>query len=180
MKHQKLMAVLILALGVLGCSPDDGFNRSMGSTDAEQIGDLRVLMTKHGIDYRETEPEGSMIGITYRKVDETRVAELRAKLGRQTAVKYREAQAREYLKQLLTQMKHDFIVSDKSDGTWIKWFPESEQQEKDISMKVVQHIFDLQAERMAKECASSVSAPSNSTLEGDARQERPRAPQCES
>lgn len=74
-------------------------------------------------------------------------------------------------------MNHDFIISEKPDGTWIKWFPESEQQDKDVSMKVVQHVFDLQAKRASADCKLSV-APSNSTLVADARQEQPRAAQC--
>lgn len=161
MKTRNYLAVVILALGVLGCSPKDGFNRAMFSTDAEHISDLRTLMAKHGIAYRDSEPEGSMVGFAYRGADELRVGKLKAKMGRQTAVKYKEAEAREYLQHLLTEMKHDFIVSEKTDGIWIKWFPDSEQQEKDVSMKVVQYLFDLQAEHQAKECTPLVSACPN-------------------
>ena len=178
MGHRKHATALVLVLVLFGCSPEDGFNRSIRSSNAEQIGDLRVLLERNGIAYLDAEPDGRTVGLTYRKVDERRVAELRTKLDRQTAVRYKEPEARAYLLGLLAQMKHDFIISDQSDGTWIKWFPESEQQEKEVSMKVVQHIFDLQAERLAKDCTSLASAPSDSTLERDTRQERPRSPQC--
>jgi hypothetical protein len=37
------------------------------------------------------------------------------------------------------------VPAGMKSGVWIKWFPESEQQDKDVSMRVVQHMFDLQA-----------------------------------
>lgn len=169
--------LVILALGVFGCSPHDGFDRALRSSNQEEIQDLRILMTKHGIPYKNTEPEKGMKGFAYRSVDQQRFDSLRQKLKRQTAVKFKEPEARDYLQKLLTEMHHDFIVSEKPDGTWIKWFPESELQDKDISMQVVQHVFDLQAKRASADCQSS-AAPSNSTLVADARQERARAAQC--
>jgi hypothetical protein len=168
---------VILAWGLFGCSPQDGFDRGLRSSNLEEISDLRTLMTKHGVPYQNTEPETGMEGFSYRSADEPRMALLRKKLDRQTLVKYKEPEAREYMQKLLAEMNHDFIVSEKPDGIWIKWFPESEQQEKGVSMKVVQHVFDLQAKRASADCQSS-SAPSNSTLVADARQNQPRAAQC--
>ena len=170
-------APVILALGLFGCSPHDGFDRALRSSNHEEIQDLRTLMTKHGVPYTNTEPEKGMEGFTYRSVDQQRFESLRQKLNRQTVVKFKEPEARDYLQKLLMEMNHDFVVSEKPDGTWIKWFPESEQQDKDVSMKVVQHVFDLQAKRASADCQPS-AAPSNSTLVADARQERPRTAQC--
>jgi hypothetical protein len=178
MGHQKAATALLLVLGLLGCAPENGFNRSFRSTNAEQIDDLRVLMTRHGIVHRDTEWDGRMQGVSYRTVDEPRVAELRGKLDRQVEVRFKEPEARDYLQNLLTQMKHDFIVSEKSDGTWIKWFPESAEQQSDVSMKVVQYMFDLQAKRLPTDCAPLASAPSNRILESDVRQPRARASRC--
>ena len=169
---------MILAVGLLwGCSPRDGFDRALRSSNLEEISDLRILMTKHSVPYQNTESENGMEGFSYRSVDEPRMASLRQKLNRQTSVKYKEPEAREYLQKLLSEMNHDFIVAEKPDGIWIKWFPESEQQNRDISVKVVQHVFDLQAARASADCQSS-SALSNSTLVADARQNQPRAAQC--
>jgi hypothetical protein len=165
---------VVLVLGVVGCSPHDGFNRALRSSNHEEISDLRILMTKHGVPHKNTDPEKGMEGFAYRSVDQQRLESLRQKLNSQTSVKFKEPEARAYLQKLLTEMNHDFIVSEKPDGTWIKWFPESEQQDKDVSMKVVRHVFDLQAKRTSADCKPS-AAPSNSTLAADARQERPRA-----
>jgi len=170
-------AFVVLALGLLGCSPHDGLDRALRSSNHEEISDLRILMSKHGVPYKNTDAEKGMEGFAYRSVDQPRMASLRQKLNRQTSVKFKETEAREYMQKLLTDMNYDFIVSEKPDGTWIKWFPESEQQDKDVSMRVVQHVFDLQAKRASADCPPSAT-PSNSTLVADARQERPRAAQC--
>jgi hypothetical protein len=172
-----LAAVVVLVLVVLGCSPHDGFDRALRSSNHEEISDLRILMTKHGVAYKSTDPEKGMEGFAYRSVDQEPFESLRQKLNRQTAMKFKEPEARDYLQKLLTELNHDFIISEKPDGTWIKWFPESEQQQKDVSMKVVQHMFGLQAKRATADCQPS-AAPSNRTLVADARQERPRAAQC--
>lgn len=170
--------LVVIAAGLLGCSPHDGFDRAYGSSNPEQMSDLGALLDKHGIPYRKTDSENGMQRFAYRSADESGVALLRRKLDRQTSVKFKEPEAREYLQELLAQMNHDFIISEKPDGIWIKWFPESEQQDKDVSMKVVQHMFDLQAKRAAADCPPSAAAPSNSALAPDARQEPPRAAQC--
>jgi hypothetical protein len=169
--------VVGLVLGAFGCSPHDGFDRALHSSNHEEISDLRILMAKHAVPHKDTDPQNGMEGFAYRSADRQRFEALRKKLNRQTSVKFKELEARDYLQKLLTEMNHDFIISEKPDGTWIKWFPESEQQDNDVSMKVVQHIFDLQAKRASADCKPS-AAPSNSTLVADARQERPRAAQC--
>jgi hypothetical protein len=171
-------ALVAIALGLLGCSPHDGFDRAYGSSNPEQMSDLRLLLSKHGIPYRDTDPRSGMERFAYRSADESRVALLRRKLDRQTSVKFKEPEAREYLQRLLTEMNHDFIVSEKPDGIWIKWFPESEQQDQNVSMQVVQYMFDLQAKRASADCPPAAAAPSNSTLVPDARQKQPRAAQC--
>jgi hypothetical protein len=165
-----------LALGLLSCSPAGEFDKGLRSTNLERVGDFRTLMTKHGIPHRNTAPENGMEGFFYRSADEPRIDLLREKLDRQTSVKYEEPEARAYLQRLLTEMSHDFIVTDKSDGTWIKWFPESENQQNEIEMKVVEYIFELKAEQAAGDCEPS-SVSSNHTLLSDARQE-PRAAKC--
>lgn len=148
--------VLVLVLEVLGCSPHDGFDRTLSSSNQEEISDLRILMTKHGVPHKNTDPGKGMDGFAYSSDNQQRFEFLRQKLNRQTSVKFTEPEARDYLQKLLTEMNHDFIVSEKPDGTWIKWFPESQQQEKDVSMKVVQHVFDLQAKR-ASDCTPSTA-----------------------
>jgi hypothetical protein len=120
-------------LGLLGCSPPDGFDRALRSSNHEEISALRILMTKHGLPHKNTDPEKDMEGFAYRSVDQQRFESLRQKLIRQTSVRFEEPEAGDYLQKLLTEMNHDFIISEKPDGIWIKWFPESEQQNKDVS-----------------------------------------------
>lgn len=165
-----------LTLGLFSCSSPDEFDRGLRSSNLERISDFRTLMTKHGIPHRNTAPENGMEGFFYRSADEPRMQLLRDKLDRQTSVKFEEPEAQAYIQELLTEKNYDFIVTEKKDGTWIKWFPESENQETKMNMRVVEYIFDIQAKRSANDCeASPVS--SNSTLLSDARQE-PRAEKC--
>jgi hypothetical protein len=170
-------ALVAIAVGLLSCSPRDAFDRAYGSSNPEQMSDLGFLLDKHGIPYRKADSGNGMQRFAYRSGDESRVALLRRKLDRQTSVKFKEPEAREHLQKLLTEMKHDFIVSEKPDGIWIKWFPESEQQDKDVSMKVVQHMFDLQDKRAPAGCPPALT-PSNNTSAPDAPQQPPRAAQC--
>ena len=105
-----------------------------------------------------------MEGFTYRSIDQDRFESLRQKLKRQTSVKFKESEARDYLQKILTERNHDFIISKKPDGVWIKWFPESEQQGTDVNMEVVQHFFDQQAKNQDVDCQPSEGAHLDNSL----------------
>ena len=167
--------LLLLAVAVSGCVPSPEFDRSLHSSNSDKIQDLRVLMTRHGIPHRDTEKGG----ISWRSKDEAQVASLREKLNKGTSVKYADAEARSYLVKLLQDAGDDYIVREKSDGTWIMWFPKSLSDADALQMKVAKHLFDLRAGKSSEACPPVTgTAPSNSTLVTDARQEQPRAAQC--
>jgi len=49
---------------------------------------------------------------------------------------------KEYFISLLEQNNQEYYVLTKDDGIWIKWFPESEEQEREYTLQVVNYIFD--------------------------------------
>lgn len=159
-------AALTLVVSLLGCTPPDGFDRGFSSTSSEYVADLRSLMDKHAIPYRNTSSEEGQHGFQFHRADEARVALLRQMLDRHASVKYNEPEARAHLQELLTGMKQDFIVSEKADGIWIKWFPQTPQQFDAVSTKVTQHMADLQAARASSRCQEP------------GRQGPARSPQC--
>jgi hypothetical protein len=178
MKKKARSIFLILVTGIFfGCSSQGDFDQTLRSSDIEEISDLRLLMTKYSVPYRNTVPENGMEGFSYRSVDEPRMTSLRQKLNRQTWVTYEEQEAREYMQKLLTEMNYDFLISEKSDGIWIKWFPESEQQSEEIRMKVVQRVFDQHVTRASVDCQSSLK-PTNGVLIAEAQQSQSLATQC--
>jgi hypothetical protein len=177
MTNRCTTAVLLFALGVLGCSPHDGFDRGVYSSNHEEIRDLQTLLGAHGIPCRHTDPDKGMDGLLFRSHDESRVALLRQKLDRQVSVKFKSPEAQAYLQKVLTEMNHDFILSQRSDGTWIKWFPESGRQRDDVDMQVVQHQIALEAKRAAQDCKPS-SKPSSPPSVSGARTNESRAKQC--
>jgi len=87
--------------------------------------------------------------VRYKSEDQVAVKEIheiiKNKQSRATSVKYEEAEAREYLKSLLDSQGIEYKEEKGVGGIWIKWYPESKEQEKEIEMKVVQYIFDLKA-----------------------------------
>lgn len=62
-----------------------------------------------------------------------------------SSLKFEEEEAREYLKKLLKEKGFTYSVEERTDGVWIKWYPESKEQSNEVQMAVVQHIFDLKA-----------------------------------
>jgi hypothetical protein len=173
MRHRAFWLVILTA-GVASCLPAPEFDRALHSTDSERIQDLRALMTRHGIPYRDTERGG----LSWRSKDEAQVANLRNQLDKSTSVKYNDPEARKHLVKLLADAKQDYIVKERPDGTWIMWFPKSNAEADELQMKVAQHLFETQRGKSSGECPPNSAAPSNSTLETDARQVQPRAAQC--
>jgi len=142
----RIAAILLAALSAIACAPaPDDYSSVMRSTSRESISDLLALMDKHGLPHRKAEPRDGMEGFAYRTRDRASVDSFQKKLGRQTALRYSEVEARDYLLKLLAEMNHDFIVSERSDGIWIKWFPDSDQQNMDVQRLVVEHIRALHA-----------------------------------
>src|SRR5262245_30950924 len=125
----------VLALVSVACLAQDGFDRAFRSSNFEEVSDLRTLMGRHSIRYRNAEQERSRDGFFYRSADERRMLALREKLDRQTLVKYKEPEARDYMQMLLAEMNLEFIVTERADGLWIKWFPESKQQSDEVEMR---------------------------------------------
>lgn len=162
--HSLIPCVAFLTLQA--CVPAGGHDRNVMSTDAEYIADLRALLAKQGVPHENTADKAGMEGIAYSSSDEPQVVAARDRHKRRIAVKHHEAEAREYLVTLLSNMGHHFVVMEKPDGVWIKWFPESEEQRKEVDAKVLQHMVGLQSAQVSASCDRAGAGPRRPSCRG--------------
>ncbi|HEX7892480.1 MAG TPA: hypothetical protein VF522_24220 [Ramlibacter sp.] len=151
---------LVLALsGLAGCMRGDDREKSFYSTDAEYVQDLRTLMTRRGLQHQDAPPHDGMVGLAYLRADDAKVDAIQLTLSRQVMTKHKDPEATEHLQRVLAAMGQDFIAVQQDDGTWIKWYPESERQMKEVDTKVARFLSDLHAaRRQAQGCPPADSA----------------------
>lgn len=154
------VALLVLLLSaVAGCMRVDDREKSFYSTDAEYVQDLRTLMARRGLQFREPPPRQGMAGVTYQRADDARVNAIQLMLSRQVMTKHMDPEATDYLQRVLAGMGQDFIAVQQDDGTWIKWYPESDRQMKDVDQQVARFVSDLHtARRQARGCPPANAA----------------------
>ena len=130
------LATLSITLLLVACTSEDvqGFR----SSDKQYMEELVFLLQKAGVPYQEYQ-DGS---IRYKSTDEDAVRKIRERITNAVSVRYEEEEAREYLKSLLSEGNREFREELKDGQVWIRWYPETEGQEKEIEMKVVQYVFD--------------------------------------
>ena len=133
----------VILLALVACSPEYG--KGFRSSDIEYMDLFLAQLEKEAIPHNI----GSDGMILYKLTDETKVQEIhkkvKARLALVSSLKFEEAEAREYLKALLEEKDLKYSVEERDDGIWIKWYPESKEQEAEVQMAVVQHVFDLKA-----------------------------------
>ena len=136
-------AAIILSIAIAACSAEYG--KGFRSTDAEYMRLFVAQLQRDGISYKESD-DGAVL---YRSSDENAVKlvhdQVKRRLSLAISVKYEEVEAREYLSSLLKAKGLSYTEEGKEDGVWIKWYPESKKQQKDVEMEVVQYILSLKA-----------------------------------
>lgn len=155
----RFVAMVLTAGALVGCTPSpDDYGVTQWSSSAEHLSDLRTLMDKHGIAHRAAEPRDGMEGVSYQIRNRDRVESLREKLKHQTALRVNEPGVRDYMINLLSEQNLDYIVMHRADGTWIKWFPESNEQSNYVRDSVILRQFALNAAQSSSECKPFTSA----------------------
>jgi hypothetical protein len=128
-------------------------------------------MDKHGIAHRAAEPRDGMEGVSYQIRNRDRVESLREKLKHQTALRVNEPDVRDYMIKLLSERNLDYIELQRADGTWIKWFPESNEQSNYIRDSVILRQLALNAAQSSRECPLATSGSPAATMERPPRTE---------
>ena len=55
--------------------------------------------------------------------------------------KMKSTQEKEYFISLLKAKKHEYYVFTKDGATWVKWFPENEAEDQELTLQVVNYMF---------------------------------------
>jgi hypothetical protein len=154
------VALFVLLLSALaGCIRFDDREKSFYSTDAEYVQDLRTLMTRRGLQHQDAASRDGMTGLAYLRADDAEVNAIQLMLSRQVMTKHKDPAATEHLQRVLAGMGQDFIAVKQDDGTWVKWYPESERQMKEVDLQVFRFVSDLRAkQRQAQGCPPAHSA----------------------
>ena len=160
------VALFVLLLSLLaGCIRFDDREKSFYSTDAEYVQDLRTLMTRRGLQHQDAAPRDGMVGLAYLRADDAKVDAIQLMLSRQVMTKHKDPEATEHLQRVLAGMGLDFIAVKQDDGIWIKWYPETERQMKEVDRQVFRFVSDLRAtQRQAQGCPPANSATTKVAL----------------
>lgn len=155
----------VLAFALAGCMRAESREKSFYSTDGEYLQDLRTLMARRGLQFHEAVSDRGMAGISYQRADDAAVIALQHLLARQVMTKHRDPEATEHLQRVLSAMGQEFLVAKQEDGIWIKWYPESDRQMKEVDRQVARFVSDLHAaRRQAQDCPPANSATTKVAL----------------
>ena len=169
-----LFLVSLLLVGSCSYEDDEGGSyegeRGFGSTDNNEMAELKNELKKAGIPFRESE-DGV---IKYQSKYDEEVNRLDKEISGGVAEEFDDENSREYFKSLLTSKQMKYRVEPRDDGEWIRWYPRDEKEQKDFEMKVVQHAFALQHGTRQDQCQGA-QRPSNSTLNNDVAHNAPHA-----
>ncbi|MDH5668732.1 MAG: hypothetical protein OEY86_12035 [Nitrospira sp.] len=165
-----LTAVFLLFILLSGCpSGELGFK----STDQELMREFQAALNDANITFRE-DHEGL---IRYRHEDAVAANEILERLEKELhsgiTVKYDDQEATQYLREMLTSLGMKYRVERKPDGEWTRWYPKSSDQNRDISRKVIEHVFELKKKRLAGKCPANTEFIDTS-LDGVHRENTPR------
>jgi hypothetical protein len=166
MKHSFIAtATLLTTLGFLsGCPGESGFK----TTDQEFMHELRIALKKANIPFHEDE-EGF---VRYSYKDGAAVGKIRESLEKELhsgmLVKYEDAEATQYFREMLASRGMKSRVEKRADGEWTRWYPQNEEQQKEISRNVVEHMFQVKKTRLSIKCEKDTSL---GRIPPDAREE---------
>ncbi len=136
-----LTTTIILLLIACGAEYNNGFNAS----DKEYMQKFLTHIKKSGIGFQEDQ-DGML---RYNSKDENTVSDIhkliKLKQSNKTSVQYDEPEAGRYFKSILDKNDIQYIEEIKDGNIWITWYPDNENQKKEIQMQVVQYMFDFKA-----------------------------------
>ncbi len=140
----------ILAILVFAACVDTG-ERGFKTSDPDFMSELRTSLKRENIPFREDQ-DGFLM---YQRKHEETVNRLRVEVAEVinggVAHNYHDQEAHNYLKSLLESKGMPYRIEASHDGEMIRWYPESEAQEKAITMSVVENIHRLNVQRQISE-----------------------------
>jgi len=88
--------------------------------------------------------------LRYNAKDENTVSDIhkliKLKQSNKASVQYDEPEAGQYFKSILDKNDIQYIEEIKDGNFWITWYPDNENQKKEIQIQVVQYMFDFKAD----------------------------------
>ena len=117
------------------CSPGGEFDRHVTSPDENYVSELAGELDAAGVDFRARR-DGS---IAYRSRDEDafRIIEERVKkdIAAATYAKFESEEQKKQFIALLNAGKKRYRVERKPDGEWIRWYPSSEEEAREMTAR---------------------------------------------
>jgi len=153
---------LALVLSIGACSPA-GHERGFKSSETELMQELKRALEGAGVPFRE-DPDGF---IRYPDEYQGSFLKIRAAVEAEimggVAMRVDDRRLRDIMVELLSELglKHRFET--RKDGEWIRWYPESLQQQAAMDLKLAERMANLQQGKSQKKCPDKKAAPAVSS-----------------
>ena len=142
MEIKQLLTTTIILL-LIACSVE--YNNGFNASDKEYMQKFLTHIKKSGIAFQEDQ-DGML---RYNAKDENTVSDIhkliKLKQSNKTSVQYDEPDAGQYFKSILDKNDIQYIEEIKDGSFWITWYPDNENQKKEIQIQVVQYMFEFKA-----------------------------------
>jgi len=102
---------------------------------------LRVALSQSGIPFRE-DAGYIFYDKEYKKAFDEVLIKVNESVSGGVSVRYEDAASRQYHKQLLREQGIKYLIEYKDGDEWIRWYPESDEQQAAIELKVAEKNFE--------------------------------------
>jgi len=134
--------IIVLTLGlvlIVGCTGSG--ERGFKSDRPEFMQQLRVALSQSGIPFRE-DAGYIFYDKEYKKAFDEVLIKVNESVSGGVSVRYEDAASRQYHKQLLREQGIKYLIEYKDGDEWIRWYPESDEQQAAIELKVAEKNFE--------------------------------------
>ena len=144
----KVVLAVLLVLCAAACTGET--ERGLKDSRPEFMREMKEVLSKSSIPFRE-DAEGF---IRYSSKHDQAVNQIREALHKelQGGVVWGidDQASREYLIGLLSGMGVKYILEPRADREWIRWYPKSETQEREVGLKLAEFRFKASQQKSAK------------------------------
>lgn len=149
----------------------DTGERGFKSSSPDTMRELRTSLKREDIPFREDGDGFLMYQTKHEETVNRLLVEVEKAISGGVAERYDDQESRDYLKSLLESKGMPYRVETGNDGEWIRWYPQSEARQKEITMSVVKNSHRLNVQRQISEApCNEEKPPSNKLLNKDAGQ----------
>lgn len=140
MKKRLPCLIFAVNLSLFGC----GSSNEQGIRDSREefMMEFQKALTENGIPFK-TDDEGY---IRYSREHKEAVEKIKNQVDKSMASevgsKFEDEMATGYFRKLLDERGISYRTETREDGEWTFWHPKSKDQQTEIEMKVVSHIFE--------------------------------------